>query len=99
MGRSEKDSGFTLLEVLVAVAVVAVLAAVIFPVFRSARDQAMKATWISNYRQVALGQTLYLGDYDDRFYLSRYTADSGATFWNDRTWVQLLLPYVTDFEL
>jgi prepilin-type N-terminal cleavage/methylation domain-containing protein len=50
---------FTLLELLVCVAIVALLAALIFPVFSSAKDQARKVEEVSQLRQVYLAWQMY----------------------------------------
>jgi len=49
---------------LVVVAIIAVLAAVLFPVFSRARDEARKARCRSNIRQIVIAIRLYLDDYD-----------------------------------
>jgi len=55
---------FTLLEILVVVAIIAILAAILFPVFSRARENARKASCISNLHQIGLGIAMYRGDYD-----------------------------------
>jgi prepilin-type N-terminal cleavage/methylation domain-containing protein/prepilin-type processing-associated H-X9-DG protein len=57
--------GFTLVELLVVVAVIAILAAILFPAFAQARAQARKAACISNLRQLGAAFTLYADDYDE----------------------------------
>lgn len=91
--------GFTLVELLTVVAIVAVLAAILFPVFSRARVSAHQAVWVNQHRQAHLAHSIYSQDYDDRFVPARYTASAGATSLVDRTWVQLLLPYSADMRL
>lgn len=57
--------GFTLIELLVVIAIIAILAAILFPVFAQAREQARKATCISNLKQGGLGLLMYAQDYDE----------------------------------
>lgn len=45
---------------------VAILAAILFPVFAQARLAARKATTLSHAKQAALGVIMYMGDNDDR---------------------------------
>ncbi|MCS7225123.1 MAG: DUF1559 domain-containing protein [Armatimonadetes bacterium] len=60
-------SGFTLVEVLVVVGVIAALAAILFPVFSSARESARKAQCLSHLRQVSQAFLLYAQDADESF--------------------------------
>ncbi|HEX5324353.1 MAG TPA: DUF1559 domain-containing protein, partial [Capsulimonadaceae bacterium] len=50
---------------LVVIAIIAILAAIIFPVFSSAREKARQATCSSNLRQLGLAIAQYTQDYDD----------------------------------
>jgi prepilin-type N-terminal cleavage/methylation domain-containing protein/prepilin-type processing-associated H-X9-DG protein len=59
--------GFTLIELLVVVAIIAILAAILFPVFAQAREKARQATCTSNVKQLTLGVTMYVQDYDETF--------------------------------
>ncbi|MCH8979714.1 MAG: prepilin-type N-terminal cleavage/methylation domain-containing protein [Armatimonadetes bacterium] len=90
---------FTLVELLVVVTVVAILAAIVLPVFNRAKEQAMASVCLSNFKQVSLSTMLYQTDYDDRFALSRYSTEINATSATDRTWVQLVLPYGREFRI
>lgn len=58
--------GFTLVELLVVVAIVAVLAGLLLPALGSAKAAARRAGCLSNLRQVGLAITLYAGDHDGR---------------------------------
>jgi prepilin-type N-terminal cleavage/methylation domain-containing protein len=58
---------FTLIELLIVIAIIAVLAAILFPVFAQAREQARKTTCASNMKQIATGTLLYAQDYDELF--------------------------------
>ncbi len=60
--RSKKQ-GFTLVEILVVIAIVVLLAALIFPVFNRARNAARTATCASNLKQIGLAFRLYTEDY------------------------------------
>src|SRR5450631_1122108 len=78
-GKSGKF-GFTLIELLVIIAIIAILAAILFPVFASAREKARQTNCLSNVKQLALGGTMYLQDYDERF-MDYYIEQHGA-LWN-----------------
>lgn len=58
---------FTLVEVLVVVAIVGILAAILFPVFSSARDAGRRSTCNSHLRQIGVALELYSNDYPHRF--------------------------------
>lgn len=94
-----RRNGFTLTEMLATVAIVALLAGILTPVFRQAKDQAQEAKCLSNHRQIAYATTLYLSDYDDRFMPALYSPGKEPDSSTDRTWVQLLLPYLSEFRV
>lgn len=56
---------FTLIELLVVIAIIAILAAILFPVFAQAKTAAKRTACLSNLRQIAVGNELYINDYDD----------------------------------
>jgi prepilin-type N-terminal cleavage/methylation domain-containing protein len=64
---TRSKAAMTLVEVLVVVAILAILAAVLFPVFARAKEAAKRAACLSNLHQIGLAFTLYLSDDDDRF--------------------------------
>lgn len=59
-------SGFTLIEILVVIAIVVLLAALLFPVFQSVRARSRTTVCISNLKQLGLAISQYAADYDDR---------------------------------
>jgi prepilin-type processing-associated H-X9-DG protein len=50
----------------VVIAIIAILAAILFPVFTQAKNAAKRASCLSNQKQIGTAFTLYLGDSDDR---------------------------------
>jgi prepilin-type N-terminal cleavage/methylation domain-containing protein/prepilin-type processing-associated H-X9-DG protein len=65
--------GFTLVEMLVVMAIIVLLAAILLPVLVTAKRAANTAVCISNMRQIGVAAQLYLGDHDDQYFpASRY---------------------------
>ncbi|MCC6444512.1 MAG: prepilin-type N-terminal cleavage/methylation domain-containing protein [Armatimonadetes bacterium] len=59
-----RKSGFTLIEVLVVVAIIAILAGILVPVMAKVRGSARAANCISNLNQIGKAYRMYLQDYD-----------------------------------
>lgn len=57
-------SGFTLVELLTVMTIIAIIAALLFPVLSQAREGARKSTCLSNLRQLGNAIALYQADYD-----------------------------------
>ena len=77
--------GFTLIELLVVISIIAILAALLFPVFARARESARKIQCLSNVKNIAMAFQIYLTDYDrfppdetDPAALSYFNASSGT---------------------
>ena len=65
-------SGFTLIELVVVIAIIAILAAILFPVFAKAREKGRQTSCLSNNRQYAAAMLMYTQDYDETFPMSVY---------------------------
>ena len=59
--------GFTLVELLVTIAIIAILAALLTPVVGRMIERARESTCVSNLKQLSVGAALYCGDHDGAF--------------------------------
>jgi len=64
-GRSRLEKGFTLVELLVVIAVIAILAALLFPAFSAAKGKARRAVCLNHLKQINLGMRLYWDEHND----------------------------------
>src|SRR5579864_5860352 len=81
-----KRTGFTLIDLLVVIAIIAILAAILFPVFAQAREQARAITCTSNLKQIGLATVMYVQDYDETYpsgwgWVTGNQAVSSTTMW------------------
>jgi len=67
LDKTGSSFAFTLIEVLVVIAIIAVLVSLLFPVLARAKEKAKQVNCLSNARQLALGVMMYLEDHDDTF--------------------------------
>ena len=63
--RSLRQRGFTLLEVLVVVAVLILLVSIMMPAFHAAREIARRTVCVANLKHIAVGVVTYGADYGE----------------------------------
>ncbi|MFH1909652.1 MAG: DUF1559 domain-containing protein [bacterium] len=82
------------------IAIIAILAAILFPVFAKAREKARQASCISNTKQLGLGLLMYAQDYDETFPGRAYGVyphdfATGATI----CWPGFIMPYIKNVQI
>lgn len=86
-----KASGFTLVEMLVTVAVVGVVLAISVPVLHQVRERVADSRSISNLRQIGVGMRLFLTENHD-YFPKAWTWDLDER--GQHSWIQRLQSYV-----
>src|SRR5258708_24991963 len=101
MSQTRHNNGFILIEQLVYIAIIAILAAILFPVFAQARESARTISCVSNEKQISLGVLMYVQDYDERFPIWQYGVpnlprdpNGGLYQENHMGWDEACQPYI-----
>src|SRR5690348_5261654 len=91
--KNQLRRGFTLMELLVVIGLIAMLAAFLFPVFAQAREKARQCRCINNLRQIAVAMLMYDQD-NDMLLPPVLTHPSDQEPLYPTTWMARLQPYV-----
>lgn len=96
--------GWTLIEVLIVIAVVAIASAVLVPALANAKEAARKSSDLNNARQIGLGLAIYLSENDEVFpaaYRHRAFAEPpfGGPVAGYVHWSAALFPYLRNWKV
>ena len=90
-GRSAIRNAFTLVEILIVIAIVMILAAILLPVFKGARESAHTATCSSHLKQIGLAMNQYVQDSSGFYPKVTATGNCG--------WASGIYPYLKSAEI
>ncbi|MDX1951381.1 MAG: type II secretion system protein [Verrucomicrobiota bacterium] len=80
-----KRSGFTLVELLVVIAVIAILTGVLLPAISKAKSRTLSTVCLNQLRQIGLASQMYANDHDELLPQSQHVRSS---------WIGTLKPYL-----
>jgi prepilin-type N-terminal cleavage/methylation domain-containing protein/prepilin-type processing-associated H-X9-DG protein len=97
---SRAARGFTLIELLVVIGILAIIAAILFPVFAKAREKARQTTCLSTLKQLSMATMVYAQDWDETLPHSPYKAVRRFDQANARpNFLGAVLPYLKTHRL
>src|SRR5262245_33578727 len=85
---SRKAAGFTLVELLVVITIIAILVGLLLPAVQMVREAGRSATCANNMRQMAIGTEQF------RVANSYYPGYTNKVGGNTVSWIVVMLPYI-----
>jgi prepilin-type processing-associated H-X9-DG protein len=79
------------------IAIIAILAAILFPVFAQAREKARTISCLSNTKQLGTAVHMYVQDYDETFALNLYLANPATL--QVFTFYEAHVPYIKSHQI
>ena len=86
-----RKKNFTLIELLIVIAIIAIIASLLLPALSKARITANSANCISNMKQIGTGSAQYSADFQD-YLLPASMSEWGIGY--EQNWIYLSYPYV-----
>src|SRR5436309_131301 len=84
--RHSLHGAFTLIELLIVVAIIALLAGLLLPALAQAKRKAKRIQCINNERQLSITWVMYAGDNSDNLVTNGETVAGGST--DPKLWIQ-----------
>jgi prepilin-type processing-associated H-X9-DG protein/prepilin-type N-terminal cleavage/methylation domain-containing protein len=90
-----KRVGFTLVELLVVVAIIGMLVGLLLPAVQSSREASRRANCLSNLRQIGIATHMFANAHGGRF---PQTIHADTATLQHQSWVYTLAPYMEDVD-
>lgn len=88
--KRKKRLFFTLVELLIVISIIAILAALLLPALKKAKEKTHQINCMNNLKQTGSGFVMYYGDYND--YTPPYMFYYGGVVSKSTIWTSLLKP-------
>lgn len=95
--HTHSTRGFTLVELLIVIAIVAIFAAVLLAVFPKGREMARRAACTSAVKQIVAAASMYAHDHDRRFIPAMTRGAPGGQ--RGYTWCTIIQPYIESEQI
>jgi len=86
----DSSAAFTLIELLIVIAIIGILIALVVPALTRSRDTALSVHCLNNMRQVGTAVMLYADDHNDTFPRSQHSAFAHG----ELPWARAVAPYL-----
>jgi prepilin-type processing-associated H-X9-DG protein/prepilin-type N-terminal cleavage/methylation domain-containing protein len=92
-------AAFTLIELQVVIAIIAILASILFPVFGRARENARRSSCQSNLKQFGTSLVMYAQDYDEYNVPAYVGTSTDPGNLANKPWIEILQPYIKSAQV